>query len=102
MSEKKTTTSLKTKGENKRGRRKRDVQKKKSKAVERFKKCRKRRTMDWAKRFSSSNDWEIKKNKRVLKNGKRRSRKEWKCGNEILVRMDKLGEVESKLGVALR
>lgn len=58
--------------------------------------------MDWAKRLSSSNDGKIEKNKRVLKDGKRRSRKKWKCGNEILVRMDKLGEVESELGVALR
>ena len=66
-------------GENKRNSKEKskNVQKEKGKTAERIKKRRKRRPMDWTKRFSSSDKWKIEKNKRAIKNSKMGSWEKW-------------------------
>jgi len=80
------------------GRKSRNVQKEKGKTVERFKKCRKRRAMDWAKGIGTSNKWEIENNKETVEDCERRSRKEWKCGDKIVVRMDEFRKIDGEMG----
>lgn len=79
-----------------------NVQKEKGKTVEGFKKCWKRRTVDWPKRGSTSHQWKIEKNQETIENRQKRSRKEWKRGDQIVVCLDEFRKIEGEMGIAIR
>jgi len=79
-----------------------NVQKEKRKTVERFKKCRERGAVDWSKRGRPSHQWEIEKNQETIENRQKRSRKEWKRGDQKLVCLDEFGKIEGEMGTVVR
>ena len=55
--------------------------------------------MDWTKRCRSSDDGEIEKNQNQIEKSQMGSGKKWKCGDQIRVYVDELGEVEGEMGM---
>lgn len=57
--------------------------------------------MDWTTRSSSGDNGKTKNDKTVVENGKMGSWKKRKCRDEIAWGMEKLGKIESELGISI-